>query len=176
MTNSGTDTDMAQARLRVRIGEASSALFRLDEAAPGTAGALVALVQVIADEAARTPRFAKALATALSVTADAPVRTTVPGRAAPPVAAAPPTVARTPARRSRRAPGAFDPFAVYRESGEATLRERLSSLGVEQLKDIIAEHAMDYDKLAMRWRTPSKLQDRVVERVKALTTKGDAFR
>lgn len=170
MTNPGTDTDMAQARLRVRIGEASSALLRLDEAAPGTAGALVALVQVIADEAARTPRFAKALAGALSATADPSVPAPAPAPAARPAAA------RTSPRRSRRAPGAFDPFAVYRESGEATLRERLASLGVEQLKDIIAEHAMDYDKLAMRWRTPSKLQDRIVERVKALTTKGDAFR
>ena len=170
MTNPGTDTDMAQARLRVRIGEASSALLRLDEAAPGTAGALVALVQVIADEAARTPRFAKALAGALSATADPSVPAPAPAPAARPAAT------RTSPRRSRRAPGAFDPFAVYRESGEATLRERLASLGVEQLKDIIAEHAMDYDKLAMRWRTPSKLQDRIVERVKALTTKGDAFR
>ena len=170
MTKPGTDTHMAQARLRVRIGEASSALLRLDEAAPGTAGALVALVQVIADEAARTPRFAKALAGALSVTADPSVPAPAPAPAARPAAA------RTSPRRSRRAPGAFDPFAVYRESGEATLRERLASLGVEQLKDIIAEHAMDYDKLAMRWRTPSKLQDRIVERVKALTTKGDAFR
>jgi hypothetical protein len=170
VTNPGPDTDMAQARLRVRIGEASSALLRLDEAAPGTAGALVALVQVIADEAARTPRFAKALAGALSVTADPSAPTPAPAPAARPAAA------RTSARRSRRAPGAFDPFVVFRESGEATLRERLSTLGVEQLKDIIAEHAMDYDKLAMRWRTPSKLQDRIVERVKALTTKGDAFR
>lgn len=170
MTNRDPDTDMAQARLRVRIGEASSALLRLDEAAPGTAGALVALVQVIADEAARTPRFARALAGALSVTADASAPTPAPAPATRPAAA------RTSARRSRRAPGAFDPFVVFRESGEATLRERLSTLGVEQLKDIIAEHAMDYDKLAMRWRTPSKLQDRIVERVKALTTKGDAFR
>ncbi|QXF80936.1 hypothetical protein SAMN04490240_3775 [Rhodococcus pyridinivorans] len=170
MTNPDPDTDMAQARLRVRIGEASSALLRLDEAAPGTAGALVALVQVIADEAARTPRFARALAGALSVTADASAPTPAPAPATRPAAA------RMSARRSRRAPGAFDPFVVFRESGEATLRERLSTLGVEQLKDIIAEHAMDYDKLAMRWRTPSKLQDRIVERVKALTTKGDAFR
>ncbi|MCW3468326.1 hypothetical protein OMK68_01430 [Rhodococcus pyridinivorans] len=170
MTNPDPDTDMAQARLRVRIGEAGSALLRLDEAAPGTAGALVALVQVIADEAARTPRFARALAGALSVTADASAPTPAPAPATRPAAA------RTSARRSRRAPGAFDPFVVFRESGEATLRERLSTLGIEQLKDIIAEHAMDYDKLAMRWRTPFKLQDRIVERVKALTTKGDAFR
>src|SRR5690606_21918560 len=130
VTNPGADTDMAQARLRVHIGEASSALLRLDEAAPGTAGALVALVQVIADEAARTPRFAKALAGALSATADPSVPAPAPAPAARPAAA------RTSPRRSRRAPGAFDPFAVYRESGEATLRERLASLGGEQPKGI----------------------------------------
>ncbi|MGN0039958.1 MAG: hypothetical protein ACI39A_02885, partial [Rhodococcus sp. (in: high G+C Gram-positive bacteria)] len=76
----------------------------------------------------------------------------------------------------KRAPGPFDPFAVYREAGEPGLRVQLDVLDAERLKDIIAEHAMDYDKLAMRWRTPSKLRDRIVERVKALTTKGDVFR
>ena len=171
MTGPDTPPGMAQARLRVRIGEASAALLRLDEAAPGAAGALVALVQVIADEAARTPRFAKALSTALTAL-PASAEPSAPAPAVPTRPGAP----RTSARRSRRAPGAFDPFAVYREDGEASLRAKLSGLEVEQLKDIIAEHAMDYDKLAMRWRTPSKLQDRIVERVKALTTKGDAFR
>ncbi len=73
----------------------------------------------------------------------------------------------------KRAPG---PFVPFRDGGEAGLREKLAPLDVEQLEDIVAEHAMDHDRLAMRWRTPKKLQDRIVERVKALTTKGDAFR
>ena len=173
MTGPETDADMARARLRVRIGEASAALFRLDEAAPGTASTLVALVQVIADEAARTPRFAKALAAALDT---GPATPPAPVADIPTLSPVLPGVRKPAVRRSRRAAGAFDPFAVYREHGEAALREKLSALEVEQLKDIIAEHAMDYDKLAMRWRTPSKLHDRIVERVKALTTKGDAFR
>ncbi|MEU5841743.1 hypothetical protein [Rhodococcus sp. NPDC047139] len=172
MTNPDTAAGMAQARLRVSIGAASAALLRLDEAAPGTADALVALVQVIADEAARTPRFAKALSAALTAVPHT-AETAVQSVHAP---ASRPAVPRTSTRRTRRAPAVFDPFVVYREDGEAALREKLSGLEVEQLKDIIAEHAMDYDRLAMRWRTPSKLQDRIVERVKAYTTKGDAFR
>ncbi len=175
----------------MQIGEATAALLRLDEAAPGTAGQLVALVRVIADEAARTPRFAKSLSAVLSPgagragaggassvryalgTADpentAPAQNTaLAGNVGP--------AQRAPARRGKRAPGPFDPFAVYREAGEPGLRTQLGDLDVERLKDIIAEHAMDYDKLAMRWRTPSKLRDRIVERVKSLTTKGDVFR
>ncbi|MFD3810732.1 hypothetical protein [Rhodococcus sp. NPDC058639] len=163
----------------MQIGEATAALLRLDEAAPGTAGQLVALVRVIADEAARTPRFAKSLSAVLSPGA-APagaggassvrhaLGTADPENTAP--------AQRAPARRGKRAPGPFDPFAVYREAGEPGLRTQLGDLDVERLKDIIAEHAMDYDKLAMRWRTPSKLRDRIVERVQSLTTKGDVFR
>ncbi|MEE2061429.1 hypothetical protein [Rhodococcus artemisiae] len=88
-----------------------------------------------------------------------------------------PTPARKfPARRAERAPGPFDPFEVFRDGGESGLRDKLALLDVDRLKDIIAEHAMDCGKLAMRWRTPSKLQERIVDRVKALSTKGDAFR
>ncbi|MGX7732181.1 hypothetical protein ACWPOB_23365 [Rhodococcus sp. 2H158] len=160
-----TDTvDRDEARLRLQIGEASAAMLRLQGSSPAAATALVRLVQVIADEAARTPRFANALASALTAT----------GEATPPAAPAP---RKAPAaRRGTRAPGPFDPFAAFRDGGEAGLRAQLAPLDVEQLKDIVAEHAMDYDRLAMRWRTPKKLQDRIVERVKALTTKGDAFR
>lgn len=175
----------------MQIGEATAALLRLDDTAPGTAGQLVALVRVVADEAARTPRFAKSLSTVLSQGAVSPgagpasgtggtssVRYALgaadPDNTAPAHDTAP--AQKAPARRGKRAPGPFDPFAVYREAGEPGLRVQLDALDAERLKDIIAEHAMDYDKLAMRWRTPSKLRDRIVERVKALTTKGDVFR
>ncbi len=188
MTKPGT----GEARLRMQIGEATAALLRLDDAAPGTAATLVALVRVVADEAARTPRFAKALSAVLTPDADPRpegTHATGPLRAArvagaqdgslPRTDAAPPRPSppgKSPARRGKRAAGLFDPFVIYRDGGESGLREKLETLDVEALKDIIAEHAMDYDKLAMRWRTPSKLRDRIVERVKALTTKGDAFR
>lgn len=171
MPNSGVAQSVTdQARLRIRLGETGAALSRLDEKTPGTAETLLALVRVIADEAARTPRFAKALTDVLAAPPE-------PAQSAQPAirsAAAP--AKKAPARRTKRAPAALDPFLVYREGGEVALRERLSPLSVDQLKDIIAEHAMDYDKLAMRWRTSSKLHDRIVQRVEALTTKGDAFR
>lgn len=181
MTGPGNPTDVSaaqasarQARLRIRVGETGAALSRLDDVSPGAAETLLALIRVVADEASRTPRFAKALTEALNVSgAQAPAAPTAPAPARP-ATSTPATKA--PARRSKRAPGVLDPFAVYRDHGEAGLRERLVPLGVDQLKDIIAEHAMDYDKLAMRWRTPAKLHDRIVERVRALTTKGDAFR
>ncbi|MFD6893443.1 hypothetical protein ACFWB0_02685 [Rhodococcus sp. NPDC060086] len=160
-----SENGVPDARLRVQIGEAGAALLRLNGSAPNAAGSLVALVRVIADEAARNQRFASAVAGALGHTAET---------APPAVTAAAPR--KTPARRATRAPGPFDPFDAFRDGGEAGLRDRLAPLDVDRLKDIIAEHAMDYDKLAMRWRTPSKLQERIVDRVKALSTKGDAFR
>ena len=164
-----TDTvDRTTARLRLQIGEAGAAVLRLHEGTPDAATALVKLVQVIADEAARTPRFAKALAAVLAPAGEPAAATAPAPRKAP--------TSRPAARRTKRAPGPFDPFAVYRDGGESGLRERLAPLENEQLKDVIAEHAMDYDRLAMRWRTPKKLQDRIVERVRALTTKGDVFR
>ncbi|MGV9744199.1 hypothetical protein ACWDTG_04710 [Rhodococcus zopfii] len=165
-----TDIDRTEARLRLHIGEAGAAVLRLNEGSPAVATALTKLVQVIADEAARTPRFARALAGAIAAAGE------------PAAAPAPAPVPVTPvekkpaARRGKRSPGPFDPFAVYRADGEDGLRARLAPLELEQLKDIVAEHNMDYDRLAMRWRTASKLHDRIVERVKAAWTKGDAFR
>ncbi|MEE2031356.1 hypothetical protein [Rhodococcus chondri] len=172
-----TASDRTDVRLRLQIGEASAALLRLDDSTPAAATSLVALVRVIADEAARSPRFANALVAALSIPAEA---STAPGGAAAPVKRSAPgkphPSGKPPVRRGKRAAGPFDPFAVFREGGEAGLRDKLAPLDVDALKDIIAEHAMDYDRLAMRWRTPSKLRDRIVERVKALATKGDVFR
>ncbi|WP_068162560.1 hypothetical protein [Rhodococcus phenolicus] len=168
-----TDIDRTEAQLRLHIGEAGAALLRLSESAPSAATALVALVQAVADEAARTPRFAKALTAAIAASGDLVAPTPpAPARAV----AAKPAEKKAAARRGKRSPGPFDPFAVYRADGEDGLRARLAPLDLEQLKDIVAEHNMDYDRLAMRWRTASKLHDRIVERVKAAWTKGDAFR
>ncbi|MGW6694925.1 hypothetical protein ACWF62_14255 [Rhodococcus sp. NPDC054953] len=127
---------------------------------PAAGEALSRLVHVIAAEAARTPRFAKALADAL-------------GGAPTPVQ---PRAAAKPAARSKRARGLLDPFAVFETSGEPGLRARLSTLTVDQLKDIVAEQGMNHDGAAMRWKTASRLVDRIVERVQARSTKGDVLR
>ncbi|WP_420752616.1 hypothetical protein [Rhodococcus sp. O3] len=169
-----TDIDRSEARLRLQLGEAGAALLRLSESTPVAATALIKLVQVVADEAARTPRFAKALSGVLAAVAE-PASPQLAPVAATPVEKQP-AERKSVARRGKRSPGPFDPFAAYRTDGEDGLRARLAPLELEQLKDIVAEHNMDYDRLAMRWRTASKLHDRIVERVKASSTKGDVFR
>jgi hypothetical protein len=76
----------------------------------------------------------------------------------------------------RRTAPVFDPFVIYREDGLEALRQRLEDLSVEQLKDIIAEHGMDRDKLAMKWKTPDRLVERITMTVSSRAQKGDVFR
>lgn len=81
-----------------------------------------------------------------------------------------------PARRGgRRPPGPFDPFAAYAES-ENALRRRLAACDIEELRNIVAEHGMDHDRLAMRWKSPDRLIERIVSTVSARVRKGEAFR
>lgn len=153
--------DAEALRRRRAVTEAETSLVALITANPAAGEALSRLVHVVAAEAARTPRFAKALADALGS-----------GPAAP----APARTASKPAAWARRAKGLLDPFAVFAVSGEAGLRARLSTLTVDQLKDIIAEHGMNHDGAAMRWKSASRLVDRIVERVETRSTKGDVLR
>ncbi len=81
---------------------------------------------------------------------------------------------REPRRAARRAPGVLEPFALFSE-GEASLRDGLSRLDIEQLKDIIAEHGMDQSKLAMKWKSADRLVDFIVTTVSARARKGRAF-
>lgn len=137
------------------IEEAGTALVKLSSTRPDLAESLSKLVTAVANEAARTARFANALTAAVaSVPSDDP----------------------KPKRTGRRTPGAIDPFAVYGQEGESGLRARLGQLDLEQLRDIVAEHGMDHDRLAMKWKDPSRVIDRIVEKVSARTTKGSAFR
>lgn len=132
--------------------------------APDLADVLTKLTAVVVEEARRNPAFAARLSDAL-------------GSASPPVAvdaaAAP---AKTRPVKGRRAPGPWDPYAVYADVGEAALRDRLRGLDLEQLRDILAEHGMNNDGLAMKWRKADRVIDRIVERVVDRSVKGDAFR
>ena len=75
----------------------------------------------------------------------------------------------------RRNPPGLDPFAVY-ERGESQLRESLSGMDIEQLKDIVAGYGFDRARLALKWRRADRLIDLIVDTVKNRTHKGDAFR
>jgi hypothetical protein len=70
----------------------------------------------------------------------------------------------------------LDPFALYANGGEDGLRTRLEALDLEQLRDIIAEHGMDHDRLAMKWKDQARVVERIVERVGTRSAKGSAFR
>ncbi|WP_213572813.1 hypothetical protein [Rhodococcus sp. USK13] len=147
--------------LRRITSDAEGSLAALGKTNPELGIALSRLVQTVADEAARTPRFAKALGDALMLGA---IQTAAPQ----------PVPARGPA--TARSKGVLDPFAVFEVSGDAGLRARLKTLNVKQLKDIVAEHSMNYDKAAMRWKSAPRLVDRIVERVQTRATKGDVLR
>ena len=145
------------------VAAAADALAKLSAARPQLADTLARVVVAVADEASRSPRFADTLTQAMAPTVDA---ASTADEAAP-----------VPSKRSRlRATGAIDPSAVYQDQAEDGLRARLGDLNVDQLKDIIAEHGMDHDRLAMSWKTPKKLVDRIVEKVVAGAAKGSAFR
>lgn len=139
---------------------AASALTGLASDRPELASAIGRVVAVVVEEARGNPRFADALTDALGRSPGAP-----PGEG---------RVGRP--RGARRTPGPWDPFAVYAEHGEAVLRERLEGLELEQLRNVVAEHGMDTDRLAMKWRDPDRVVNRIVERVVARAAKGDGFR
>ena len=60
----------------------------------------------------------------------------------------------------------FDPFAVFAEGGSEGLRTRLDALDLEGLRDIVAEHGMDSDRLAMKWKARDRVIGRIIDRVR----------
>ena len=145
-------------------GQTSAALRHLrDVGRHDLAGQLDRFFAVLVAKASADAAFAHALANAISIQANV---------------AKPGQVGQSQEGRlrgGRRPPGPFDPHSVYRE-GEEALRGRLRTCDIEQLKNIIAEHGMDHDRLAMKWKTTERLVDRIVETVVARAHKGDVFR
>lgn len=78
--------------------------------------------------------------------------------------------------RSKRNPAVLDPFEIALGQGMEALEGVLLSLNIDQLKDIIAQYGMNQDKLAMKWRKKEKCMERILEKTRDRTTKGDAFR
>ncbi len=75
----------------------------------------------------------------------------------------------------RRTPAVLDPVELARQ-GEGVLRERLSALTLDQLRDIVAEYGMDSGKLVMKWKDSDRVTERIVDLSLARAIKGDAFR
>lgn len=78
-------------------------------------------------------------------------------------------------RPHRRSAAVLDPLDVAKE-GDRALRDSLSALDVEQLKDIVAEFGMDPSKLVMKWKEAGRIVDHIVETALQRASKGAAFR
>ena len=121
-----------------------------------TRSALRALAGVVADEAEMNPAFDAELRQALQLD----------GRGAKCQGAT---------GRRRRSPALLDPVRVVR-AGESELRLRLGELSVEQLKDIVAEHTMDPDRLVMKWKKRERIVEQIIGMSVQRAAKGDVFR
>ena len=125
------------------------------------------LVKVVSDEAERNPEFAERLWVVFkSAMATRPAKTT---------SAASGASSKTSRPANRRPPAVLDPVALAGK-GEEVLRAELAPLTLDQLKDIVADYGMDREKLVMKWKTPSRVSDRIVEISIKRAHKGDAFR
>lgn len=123
-------------------------------------------VSVVVNEAEQNPDFADKLRVAFESNSDS----TKKKRS---VTAA--TGSRGTRPANRRPPAVLDPVSLAAQ-GEESLHAQLSELTLDQLKDIVADYGMDRDKLVMKWRTKSRVIDRIVEVSISRAQKGDAFR
>jgi hypothetical protein len=131
--------------------------------------AIVNLLRVIADEVERNPDFERRVAAALGLEEQPKAHEQRGMQDELPEAPA----GERP--KNRRPPPVLDPVEVAR-SGEDVLRTRLAALSIEQLKDIVADFGMDPGKLVIKWKTPDRIIDRIVEIAVPRAQKGDAFR
>lgn len=123
------------------------------------------LVQIIMEEADRTPEFKEKLLRTLGQKGESSATDRIDTKS--------PTEGGRP--KNRRMAAILDPVELV-ASGEQTLRRRLASLSVDQLQDIVSEYGMDPGRLVAKWKTPERIIDRIVEMAVARAQKGDAFR
>lgn len=120
---------------------------------------LLDLAKAVADAADRDPALASRLTEIFGAAPAAPKRPEpAPGRA-----------------KNRRPAAVLDPVALVAD-GEPALRDRLASLSLDQLLDVVAEFGMDPGKLVMKWKDPVRVIDRIVEIALGRAQKGHAFR
>ena len=81
-----------------------------------------------------------------------------------------------PKKKKRvRQPALFNPNTIALK-GEDVLKEELEKLDVSQLKDIIAQYAMDPAKSTSRWKKKEKFIDYILEIVDSRLKRGDVFK
>ena len=68
-----------------------------------------------------------------------------------------------------------DPFALLRDQGADGLRERLDTLDLAALRQIIRAHRLDPARISARWTTRERLVALIVDQVRARADHGKAF-
>ena len=123
-------------------------------------------VKVVSDEAERNPDFAERLRVVFETSTMRPrIHSSATRR----------MNSKVTRSANRRPPAILDPVALAAR-GEEALRIKLAPLTLDQLKDIVADYGMDRERLVMKWRTPKRVIDRIVEVSISRAHKGDAFR
>ena len=128
---------------------------------------LYKIARAVSDEADRNPEFAEKLQSILKPNVrdrrrEVRSKRSIRGGGA-----------RRPA--NRRPAALLDPIALA-QKGEDVLRTALEPLTLDQLKDIVADYGMDQKKLVMKWKTSSRVIERIVEISISRAHKGEAFR
>lgn len=78
-------------------------------------------------------------------------------------------------RKNRRGTPVLDPYAEIK-LGEAHLKQVLTVLSIDQLKDIVSGYALDASRLALKWKEQARLIDFIITTVRGRIEKGDGFR
>ena len=117
---------------------------------------LVALANLLSEQAAKDSEFAAALSALLGS----------------------PALSRDEDQTAITSPKepTLDPFNVRQESGEAGFRSWIDSQSIEQLKTIISAHRLDPTGNARKWKTKEKLVELIIDRVESRAKQGDMFR
>src|ERR1700677_1006381 len=78
-------------------------------------------------------------------------------------------------RSNRREAAVLDLYEAHK-AGETALRDRLTALDLEQLRDIVAQYGMDHRKLAMKWKNKSRVLDHIIATLLQRLQHGRVFR
>jgi len=72
-------------------------------------------------------------------------------------------------------PEGFDPFQIYYDKGAVGLYNELAGMDARTLKAVLSHFTLDPSRSYSRWRKPEKLVNLIIERVKAMSSKGQVF-
>jgi hypothetical protein len=79
-------------------------------------------------------------------------------------------------KASIKEPPSVDPFKAYLEGGSILLIKALEDIDAAECKTIISHFALDPSRSYVRWRKKEKLVELIIQRVKAVVSKGEVFK